>query len=335
MAVLRVAVLVLLACACSPRGDAQVPHRAGLPPALARAAQVGAGPVEAEMRHVLYHVDDRVVLQIEYLRGALFPTGDAPPWFDDPGSFSLAIDSGEVAISPASLTALLNDYVFNYEGTPLKHLRVTIERGELKQTGTMHKVIDLPFTIRATISATPDGRLRLHPTKVKVLGIGVTRLMRTFGLELEHLVKVRQGRGIEIVDNDFLLAPAGLLPPPRIAGRITAVRLGESTIEQTFGGSTRAGRAQRLHPSDPSARNYMYYRGRVLRFGKLTMVDADLQIVDGDPDDPFDFYLGRLNQQLVAGESRNQEDFGLVTVLPDYADLQQRRVGLRREKQPS
>ena len=84
---------------------------------------------------------------------------------------------------------------------------------------------------------------------------------------------------------------------------------------------------------DPSARNYMYYRGRVLRFGKLTMVDADLQIVDGDPDDPFDFYLGRLNQQLVAGESRNQEDFGLVTVLPDYADLQPRRVSLRREKQ--
>ena len=65
----------------------------------------------------------------------------------------------------------------------------------------------------------------------------------------------------------------------------------------------------------------MFYRGRVLRFGKLTMVDADLQIVDGDPDDPFDFYLAHLNEQLVAGESRNQPDFGLVTVMPDYGDL--------------
>jgi hypothetical protein len=68
----------------------------------------------------------------------------------------------------------------------------------------------------------------------------------------------------------------------------------------------------------------MFYRGKVLRFGKLTMMDADLQIVDSDPDDPFDFDLAHLNEQLVAGESRNQPDFGLVTVMPDYGDI--RRV---------
>ncbi len=279
------------------------------------------------MRHVLYHVDDRVVLQIRHLRGALLPTRDAPPWFDDPESFTLAIDTGEVSISPASLSALLNDYVFNYQGTPLKDLKVTIERGHLKQTGTLHKVIDLPFTIRATLSATPDGRLRLHPTSVKVAGIGVKGLMRTFGIELDNLVHVKQGRGVQIAENDFLLAPAGLLPPPRIEGRVTAVRLEDGRIEQTFGASTRRGRLQPLHPSNPSAPNYMFYRGKVLRFGKLTMVDADLQIVDGDPKDPFDFYLAHLNEQLVAGQSRNQTDFGLVTVMPDYADLRAARLG--------
>lgn len=188
----------------------------------------------------------------------------------------------------------------------------------------MHKLIDLPFTIRAELSPTPDGRLRLHPTSVKVAGIGVKGLMRTFGIELEGLVKVQQGRGVEIADNDFLLAPAGLLPPPRIEGKVTAVRLEGGKIEQTFGGSTRRGRSERLHPSDPSARNYMFYRGSILRFGKLTMDDADLQIVDGDSKDPFDFYLAHLNEQLVAGESRNQPDFGLLTTMPDYADLERR-----------
>jgi hypothetical protein len=283
--------------------------------------------VEAEMRHVLYHVDDRVVLQIKYLRGALIPTGDDPPWFDDPESFVLAIDTGEVTLSTVSLSALLNDYVFNYEDTPLEDLTVTIEDGQLKQTGTLHKVIDLPFTIRAELSTTSDGRLRLHPTSVKVLGIGVKGLMRTFGLELENLMKVQRGRGVEISENDFLLTPADLLPPPRIKGLVTGVRLGRETIEQTFGSSTRIGRSQRLHPSDPSAPNYMFYRGKVLRFGKLTMVDADLQIVDGDPGDPFDFYLAHLNEQLVAGESHNQKDFGLVTVMPDYADLLRTKSG--------
>jgi hypothetical protein len=65
----------------------------------------------------------------------------------------------------------------------------------------------------------------------------------------------------------------------------------------------------------------MFFHGRVLRFGKLTMEDADLQIVDADPDDPFDFSLANINQQLVAGSSRNQKDFGLVTTMPDYGDV--------------
>jgi hypothetical protein len=324
MGALRYALVVLMAAGCSPQGRAQVPRQEGPPPALTRALHTSRGPVEAEMRHVLYHVGDRVVLQIEYLRGALLPTGDGPPWFEDPGSFSIAIDTAVVTISTASLSALLNDYVFNYDGTPLENLTVTVDKGQLKQTGTLHKGIDLPFTIRSTLSTTPDGRLRLHPTSVKVSGIGVKGLMKTFGIELENLVKVERGRGVEIADNDFLLAPAGLLPPPRIQGRVTAVKVGRQSIEQTFGGSTRAGRSQPLRPSDPSARNYMFYRGKVLRFGKLTMMDADLQIVDGDPDDPFDFDLAHLNEQLVAGESHNQPDFGLVTIMPDYQDI--RRV---------
>src|SRR5918995_983066 len=139
MALLRAALPILIALGCSPQGDAQAPPPAGLSPTLARASRASTGPVEAEMRHVLYHVDDRVVLQIAYLRGALLPTKDDPPWFDDPESFTLAIDTGKVSISPASLSALLNDYVFNYKGTPLKDLKVTIERGQLKQTGTLHK----------------------------------------------------------------------------------------------------------------------------------------------------------------------------------------------------
>jgi hypothetical protein len=287
------------------------------------------------MRNVDFRVGPRVVLRIHHLRGALHPTrAGEPPWFDDPSSFELAIDTAEVAITPASLSALLNDYVFAYDDTPLKRLEVTLEKGQLKQTGLLHKGIDVPFTIRASLGVTPDGRLRLHPTSVKVIGLPVKGLMGLFGLELDDLVKVRAGRGVTIDENDFLLAPSGLLPPPRIRGRIRAVRIvaagargGE--IVQVFGASERKEKPAELHPSDPEARNYLFYRGGVLRFGKLTMVDADLQIVDEDPKDPFDFFLAELNRQLVAGRSRNQTDFGLLTTMPDYADLPREASGRR------
>jgi len=310
-------ILLLLLGAQAGQAESQ-----SLPAALRKAEKTSTGVVEAEMQNVLYHVDDRVVLRIAHLRGALVPTTrGAPPWFDDPKSFSLAIDSAEIAIDPLSLSTLLNRYVFNYDGSPISGIKVTVEKGQLKQTGTLHKGVSLPFTIRAQLSATPDGRLRLHPTSVKVAGISVKGLMHTFGLEMENLIKVRPGTGVAVEKDDFLLSPGGILPPPTIKGLVTAVRLDGDEIVQTMGGSKREGSHERLRPSDAKARNFMFYRGKVLRFGKLTMEDADLQIVDADPKDPFDFSLTHLNEQLVAGESHNQPDYGLVTVMPDYADL--------------
>lgn len=323
------AALVVLVVAVESQSSAASPHPS-LPRALAQADRTPIGPIEFQMQNVNFHVDDRVVLAIHRLRGLVRPTSPTdPPWFDDPASFTLAIDTGDVGITPASLAALLNGYVFNYKGSPLKRLRISIENGQLVQAGVLHKVIDLPFSIRAQLSATRDGRLRLHPTSVHVIGIPVRGMMRFFGLELDNLVRVKEGRGIEIEGNDFLLAPAGLLPSPRIAGRVRAVRLQRGEIRQLFGYSGRAVIPE-LHPADGTAKNYMYYRGGVLRFGKLTMDDADLQIVDADPSDVFDFYLVHLNDQLVAGESNNQPNFGLVTRMPDYDDA---RSTLRRRSQ--
>ena len=227
-----------------------------LPPALARADRTPSGPVEAEMRNVRYHAAPGVVLRVRFLRGTLARTSrDSPPWFEDPNSFVIAIDTAEVAIAPASLAALLNGYTFAYKGSPLRHLEVTIKDGQLEQKGTLNKLIDLPFTIRASLTTTRDGRLRLHPTSVKVIGIPVRRLMDFFGLELDDLVKVRQGRGIEVAENDFILEPAGLLPPPHISGRLIAVGIYRGEIRQIFGSSERPAPLPVMHPHDTAATN--------------------------------------------------------------------------------
>jgi hypothetical protein len=81
------------------------------------------------------------------------------------------------------------------------------------------------------------------------------------------------------------------------------------------------------HPEDPltppvsKATNYMFFRGGVLRFGKLTMTDTDLFIEDEEPNDPFDFWLDRYNDQLVGGVSRTTRDHGLIVEMPDFSKL--------------
>lgn len=48
------------------------------------------------------------------------------------------------------------------------------------------------------------------------------------------------------------------------------------------------------------------------------MHGADLQIIDADPKDPFQFYLKEYLKQLVAGTSKTMPDKGLVVYMPDY-----------------
>jgi len=62
----------------------------------------------------------------------------------------------------------------------------------------------------------------------------------------------------------------------------------------------------------------MYFRGGTIRFGKLTMSNADMQIVDSHPTDVFDFSIAHYNRQLVAGYSKNIPRHGLVVFMPDY-----------------
>jgi hypothetical protein len=58
-----------------------------------------------------------------------------------------------------------------------------------------------------------------------------------------------------------------------------------------------------------------------LRMGKLFMVTADMQVIDLDPADPFDFFIDEYNAQLVAGFDKNRANYGLTVHMKDYAKL--------------
>jgi hypothetical protein len=283
-------------------------------------AGAAAEPVQVQMRDIALHVDDRTILNVRRLRGELVSTKpDAPPVFDDKGSFIVRIDSAEIAIGTDSLSRLMNGYVFNYEGAPLGQMQITTEGSNLRIKGTLKKGVSVPFTIVASARVDSDGGMRLHPISIKTLGVSSKKLLDFLGLDLEKLVKVNAERGVRIDGDDFVMQPSRLLPPPRIEGRLQAVRIEQGTVVQVFG----PGSAKPLAPPDRNT-NYMYYRGGVLRFGKLTMTDTDLELIDQRPQDPFDFFQDRYNEQLVAGYSKNTPSHGLKVYMPDYRTLHRR-----------
>jgi hypothetical protein len=276
--------------------------------------EAGHKPVSVEMRNVLYHFTNSVAVQIRTLRGQLVPKGDLPV-FDDKQSFTLQIDSAEIAMSPDNLANVLNSYVFARNDAPLKGLSVSIENDKLKIKGKLHSKGDVPFETEGSLSATPDGKIRLHTEKIKALHLPAKGLMDLLGVDIADLIHTGKIQGISIEKDDMLLDPAGLLPPPHITAKVTSVRLENNQIVQVMGSMKSAGAKPAM------AGNYMAYRGNQLRFGKLTMTDTDLVLIDLDPRDPFDFYLDHYKEQLVAGYTKETLSFGLRVYMRDFNKL--------------
>jgi hypothetical protein len=281
-----------------------------------RSATSDPQAVGVRMRHVDMNMGYGASLRIDDLRGRLQSRTAEPPSFDDVNSYVVVVDYARTAVDGPSLTNLLNNYVFAAEDSPLKKLVVSIDGNELVQSGTLKKGVPIPFSMRASVAATQDGRLRIHPTSLRAAGFVSKRVLDFFGLELERMVSTKRTPGVVIEGDDLLLDPKLALPPPRISGKLTKVWMEDGRLTMQFG----APGGQTLEPPISTAANYMYYRGGTLKFGRLTMVDADLLLVDADPRDPFRFDPRRYTEQLVAGYSKTTRTGGLVVHMPDAGE---------------
>jgi hypothetical protein len=291
-----------------------------LAPAASVAPATAHKETHVEIVNVNIYLDPQLILCIHHLTGKFLPTKkDQPPTFDDKGSYIIAVDSAEVHVSMASLSHAMNTYVFGDPHAPLTDLRVSAQGSQLKQEGKIRKGIGIPFEMLGDVSATPDGKIRIHPTQIKVAHLPVKGLMKVFGLDTENVVNTKNTRGVTVDDNDIILDPTAMLPPPAMRGRISGVRVSGDEMIQTFG-TARLDAPEKRSPS-----NYMAYKGGVLRFGKMTMNDADMQLIDEDATDAFDFFPDHYQDQLVAGYSKTTASGALRVYMPDYNKIARTR----------
>jgi hypothetical protein len=271
-----------------------------------------------EMRNVDLHLGAGVILHVRALDGEFVSRSRAePPIFDDAASYTLRMRTATLSLDAASLTNMLREGLAS-RPSPLTDVAVTIENGELRAKGKLHKGVTVPFSLIGTVSATADGLLRLHATTLKGAGVPVKGLLDLLGLKMDDLLKMPPGSGMRADGDDLLLDAATLLPPPRTEGRLKTVVVSGNRLAMTMIGSGAPPPRPAALPL-PAARNYLYFFGGSIRFGKLTMNDADMQLIDADPRDPFDFSPAQYQAQLVAGYSHTTRRQGLQVFMPDYS----------------
>jgi hypothetical protein len=278
------------------------------------------GPLRCgiEMRNVSLRAAEGVTLQIRALDGEFVSrAAGQPPVFDDPASYDIHLRSADLAIDAASLTGLMRQALAAHPA-PIHDVTVTLADGLLHASGKLHKGVTVPFSMTASVAPASDGTIRLHATRLKAAGVPVKGLLDLLGLDVADVMKMPPGSGIRAEGDDLLLNAAAMLPPPRMEGRVQAATVSGNRLVMRLTGNGAPSRRPATPPL-PSARNYLYFYGGVIRFGKLTMTDADMQLIDADPSTPFDFYPARYEDQLVAGYSKNTRRKGLQVFMPDYA----------------
>lgn len=289
-----------------------------------------------EMRNVDLHINPKSAMHVRSLRGQVLTTPGTIAWLDKPTSFRVRATSGVVALDGDAITALLNEIAFNYPGAPIKNLRVTIENGSVVQRGTLYKGVPIPFQMWSVPVLQPDGRLKLHPDRMKIFGVNGNTMMRALGLHLDKMMDLSKARGVSVKVDDIYLDPLQIIPPPTVEGRLTSVRVEGALLIQEFARTADDSIFGTFVKPDSGSRNFIYFRGGALRIGKLTMADTDLLIHDSDENDPFDLYFIDYNRQLVAGHTSNLMNYGLRTWMVDYGKLDKvNSLGVPRRARPA
>jgi hypothetical protein len=274
------------------------------------------GAVHLQVKNCLFHVMDEVVLSVPSLDAWMIPMPGQTVSLDSKSSFLLQINSGGTYLKARDLTALLNDYLLPHAKTPIKNITVAYEGSEIVVKGELHKVVDIPFRAKGTVSVADDGDIRVHFKELKAAGVINKGLLDFLGIKLSDIAQPKKQSRFRIDGYDLLFPITALFPPPRVVGKLTAVRIEGDGLVQIFGPANAA-----IPPPPTPAKNYVYFHGGRMKFGKLTMDDVDLQLVDKDASNSFDVSLDHYAEQLDAGYSKSLPSLGLLVFMPDYSTV--------------
>ncbi len=275
----------------------------------------------------MYHYTGPIAVHVVQLQGEILPTKPGEiPVFDDKNSFTLALSSAEISISCDALARVLNQNVLSASNAPIKDLTIESRNNQLVIKGKLPQKGDVSFETTGVLKVEENGRIRLHTEHLKAAHLPLKGLLDLLGIDIASLINTKKIQGISADKDDLILNPEEILPPPHIQGRVTAVRVQGNDIVQVFG------KAQGENFAGKQTGNYLAFRHGDLRFGKLTMRDSDLIMIDMDSRDPFDFYLDHYQDQLVAGYTKSTPAFGLRAYARDYDKLPHRSLASQRKR---
>jgi hypothetical protein len=253
-----------------------------------QASRVRGVPIR--LQNVRFKWSNRVYIDTANMAVRAVPIQGTVVDLDDLDSFLLMVQKSEVRIRPDVLEGMFNESVFNYPGSKLRDLKVTLTQEDGKRAvhlaGSAKVMFWIPFEMDAHLRVdTQTNTLVIEGDDVKVLGvIPATKIIKFEPLQLQHLISIPPNKSLMVDANRIMVKPFGLFPPPRINGKMSGVTVEKDVIRLEFAGDP-------IPAPASSAKNYVYLKGGTSQFGGFRMLETDILILDQDQDDAFVFSL--------------------------------------------
>lgn len=302
---------------------ARVPAASGMHVTRTRPLTLRDSGIDGSMmfaRDVDFRLTGDIGFLIHRMAATLTPTrAGNPVVFDDPNSVTINVHRGEVTLDAAKLTAIFNRYLFQYQGSPLRNMRVEPQQGQLRITGEMQRDGWVPIALTGTLAMRNATELVFHADHTEVAGVAADRLMKAAHVRMADLLKVNTP--IAQLDGDnVVMQLAKLTPPPALRMTITRVDMSPAGVRFTLDDGTLPDIA---FPATMPARG-MLLEGGDVKFMRSVPMNIDMAITSldtGTSGAPFVLDLYHYREQMAAGYFTFDENGALDVHLPSYTTL--------------
>ncbi|RAS21182.1 hypothetical protein BX591_13011 [Paraburkholderia bryophila] len=307
--------------ATEQRIAARLPSASGMTEKRTRPLSLRDSGIDGSLmfaRDVDFRVTGDIGFMIHDMAATLSPAHAGQPIvFDDPTSVTINVHRGDVTLDSAKLTAIFDRYLFQYQGSPLRNMRVVPQDGgSLRITGEMHRETWVPIVLSGALSMRNARELVFRADHVEVAGVGADKLMQAAHVKMADLLKV--DTPIARLDgDDVVMQVAKLTPPPALRMTITHIETSAAGVRFTLDDHT----VPRIDwPATMPARG-MLVQGGDVKFMRSMPMNIDMAITPLDAGAPFVLDLYHYRDQMAAGYLTFNEAGALDVHLPSYSTL--------------
>ncbi|GAB6849050.1 hypothetical protein [Paraburkholderia kururiensis] len=248
-------------------------------------------------RDVDFRVTGDIGFMIHDMSATLTPVKRGEPVvFDDPTSVVISVHRGDVTLNADRLTGIFNRYLFQYQGSPLRNMRVVPQQGTLRITGQMWRDGWVPIALTGTLAMRHADELVFHAQHVEVAGASADHLMQTAHVKMADLLKV-QTPIARLEGDDVVMQVAKLTPPPALRMTITQIDVTPEGVRFTLDDHTLN---NIVWPESMPARGLRIVGGDV-KFMRSMPMNIDMAIEPVNRAAPFVLDLYHYREQLAAG----------------------------------